>query len=144
MLRETDADRDARELVEWTRGRGGRVTVRELQQGRRKHRNSSEAAEAALNALVHAGAGSWETVPTTAKRGQPTRAFVLATRLQSTQPLRNREKTAGSADVDVVDTGSSDGSDRREREAIRAVEAEAERRVIARLDETRKEERVRC
>ncbi|MFH1108687.1 MAG: DUF3987 domain-containing protein [Planctomycetota bacterium] len=86
MLRESDADRQSRELAEWVRRRGGRLTARELQQGNRKYRESSGAAEAALGELVRLGWGEWEAVPTTPRGGQPTQVFILSACLQTTQP----------------------------------------------------------
>jgi hypothetical protein len=73
--RETDDERDRRELAEWIGARrGGVVTPRELVQGRRELK-TVEAAEAALAALAGAGYGDWRLTPTATK---PRREFVLA------------------------------------------------------------------
>jgi len=107
MLRESDADRDDRALVEWIQGRGGRMTVRELQQGNRKYRNKADAAESALVGLVQCGVGSWEPVPTTAKGGQPTRVFVLPASSTVYATPENPGENDGSVDVDSVDGAES-------------------------------------
>jgi hypothetical protein len=77
MLRETDAERSARELADFIRGKGGRITARQLQQGPRAFRASVEVAEEALQALVDAGRGVWEPQPAGEQGGRPTRVFVL-------------------------------------------------------------------
>jgi hypothetical protein len=65
------------ELIDWIRSRGGRCTVRELQNGKREFSSSAAVAEAALQSLVDASFGYWEPVPSGPSGGQPTRLFVL-------------------------------------------------------------------
>ncbi len=102
VLSETDAERGQRRLVEWIGQRGGKVTVREVQQGHRQFK-TKEDAQAALTALVNAGLGQWETVPPTPKGGRACCRFVLSTASTVyTTPLKP-EKNRGSVDVDSVD-----------------------------------------
>src|SRR5262249_10006494 len=68
--------RETRKLVEWVAARGGRVTVRQMQNSNSRKWPSGELAEAALLALVDAGLGRWEQGPAPA-RGRPARFFVL-------------------------------------------------------------------
>ena len=64
-----------RELTEWIRNRGGIVTAREVQQGRRSIK-TAEHAELALQNLIDVGYGDW--IPSEpGKPGQPTRRFQL-------------------------------------------------------------------
>src|SRR5262249_5978788 len=65
------------------------------------------AAEAALDALVKAGRGNWQDVPTTAKGGRPSRSFVLSTLSTVYEtPTADTDKE-GSVDVDTVDPANS-------------------------------------
>ena len=80
ILAEDDIDRalrrDRDRLVHWIERRGGATTARDAQTNCRWLKRPG-AAEAALDELVKAGAGSW--VPTPAGTpGKPTRRFVLA------------------------------------------------------------------
>jgi hypothetical protein len=80
ILAENDIDRalrrDRDRLVHWLERRGGTTTARDAQTNCRWLKRPG-AAEAALDELVKAGAGSW--VPTPAGTpGKPTRRFVLA------------------------------------------------------------------
>ena len=77
MLGEDENDRSRRELVERIERRGGSITVRDLQRSSRAHA-SSEIAEVALQALVSAGLGRWDTCPPGSVGGRPTRRFCLA------------------------------------------------------------------
>jgi hypothetical protein len=74
MLAEAPEDRPHRRLVEWIRGRGGRVSVRDVQ--REGPRPWREKAQTALADLVADGLGEWryETAPDT---GRQSRVFVL-------------------------------------------------------------------
>ena len=83
MLDETDADRDQRRLLEWIESKGGKVTVREVQRGYWRLRNSG-AAEAALDELVKAGYGTWSYAPAGSKGGRPSRMFVMRSRIDET------------------------------------------------------------
>ena len=102
LLDESDAERDQRRLVEWIGRKGGTVTAREVQQGCRWLKEPG-AAEAALEGLVKAGRGTWRDVPTTAKGGRPSRAFVLSTPSTVYETPAKPEESEGSVDVDTVD-----------------------------------------
>jgi hypothetical protein len=72
--------RKARErgrLVEWIRGKGGSVTVRDLTRGPRQYRGDSQTAECALQDLVDAGFGTWTTDDHGGGRGRPARVLTL-------------------------------------------------------------------
>lgn len=76
MLSQSDEDREQRQLVDWIRGKGGSVTVRELTRGPRDYRRTDDA-EAALQELVEAGMGEWQTDTHQGGRGRPVRIFSL-------------------------------------------------------------------
>ncbi len=78
LFHETDDQREQRELVEWIRRKGGVVGNREAQRSRR-FANSEESYKA-LVALVDAGLGHWQEVPTTERGGRPKSVFVLRDR----------------------------------------------------------------
>jgi hypothetical protein len=80
MLSESDAERTDRRLVEWIERKGGAVTVRDLTRGPREYRNKPESAEAALQGLVAAGFGCWDTAAGGAKGGRPAERFLLTRR----------------------------------------------------------------
>jgi hypothetical protein len=110
MLDESDTERDQRRLVDWIERRGGTVTAREVQTGCRWLRQPG-AAEAALEALVRAGRGSWRQLSSTTRGGRPACEFVLlAEPARCQQNLRIRKKKRGCADADGVDTAGDDGS----------------------------------
>jgi len=73
---ETRQERERGRLAEWIRGKGGSVTIRDLQRGPRPYREAA-AAEAALQALVDAGQGQWVTDSHGGGRGRPVRVFTL-------------------------------------------------------------------
>jgi hypothetical protein len=77
MLRESDQQRQTRELIEWIEAHGGRVTVRQVQKSNHHRWSSSAAVEAALNALVGAGLGQWEEADAPRGGGHRQRWFVL-------------------------------------------------------------------
>ena len=85
MLDQTDAERDRSRLIDWIKRRGGSVTVRDVQMGCRWLQEPG-AAEAALNALVDKGHGTWHDVPTTAKGGRPGTTFLLSAPSTSAKP----------------------------------------------------------
>lgn len=85
MLSESEAERTSRRLAEWIGRKGGTVTVRDLTRGPREFRNKPESAEAALQALVAAGWGCWETATGGTKGGRS------ADRFRLTPPGRARE-----------------------------------------------------
>ncbi len=59
VLSESDEQRDLRRLVEFIGGRGGKITVRDLQRANGRKYPDAESAESALQALVEAGLGRW-------------------------------------------------------------------------------------
>jgi hypothetical protein len=85
VLGESDAQGDARRLVEFIQARGGRITARELQRSNGRKYPTAEDAEAALGVLVQAGIGGWEETPPD-RGGHCARAVILCptpdTRLQ--------------------------------------------------------------
>ncbi|TWT67755.1 hypothetical protein Pla123a_43140 [Posidoniimonas polymericola] len=89
QLSESDDDRRLRQLAEWIERKGGKVTAREVQQGRRDCPTAADA-EAVLEELVAAGWGAWSVSAPTAKGGRPSRIFVLSTASTSTQPHNSR------------------------------------------------------
>jgi hypothetical protein len=101
VLAESGEDRDRRRLAEWIERRGGSMTIREVQQGHRQYRTSSDA-EAALDELVKAGYGTWEPTPS-GKRGRPTRRFVLPTASTVYGNALNLGEDNNTVDVDGVD-----------------------------------------
>jgi hypothetical protein len=76
VLRETSIERERRELLDWADARGGRVTVRDVNTGLHRRYPTADDAEAALQGLVGAGLGRWETQPPGASGGRATRVFV--------------------------------------------------------------------
>jgi hypothetical protein len=70
LLSESDKDRDQRRLIEWIESKGGSVTARDVQQGRRQYRTAPEA-ESALKELANAGCGFWQPAPDNRKGGSP-------------------------------------------------------------------------
>ena len=80
MLLESPTDSANRRLVEWIERKGGAVTVRDLTRGPREYRNKPAVAEAALQALVAAGVGCWDTATGGRKGGRPTERFQLTPR----------------------------------------------------------------
>jgi len=77
LLHEEPAERERRELVDLIRRRGGTITPRELMRASRAY-PLAEDAKAALDALVEAGLGRWETVKPGPQGGRPSRCFSLA------------------------------------------------------------------
>jgi len=73
---ETDEQRERRELIEWIKSKGGSVTARDLSRGPRRYRRTGDA-EAALDALVAVGRGSWRWPPSSDAGGRPTKLFNL-------------------------------------------------------------------
>jgi hypothetical protein len=100
-LAETREQREQRELCEFIERRGGTVTVRDVITYYRPLKNQREKAEQQLNALVKAGRGQWEPVPTTPRGGQPTRKFRLLHTSASAEPYKLRGKAEGCADADA-------------------------------------------
>ena len=108
MLREEHGNRVVRELFERAQHLaskfGGQLTARQLQKSSRKWRSAEEAA-AALESLVGCGLGRWEDVPTTAKGGHPSRAFVpLPTADTTDTTTDDDDEGEGPGGVSVSDT----------------------------------------
>jgi hypothetical protein len=107
-LGESDQERGLRQLVDLVQRRGGRITARELRQCCRRYRDSTDEAEAALNALVKAGVGQWEPIPPSPDEGgRPTRVFRLASVYVYETPTKP-ENDAGFVDVDNVGRAGMD------------------------------------
>jgi hypothetical protein len=100
-LAETQEQREQREFCEFIERRGGTVRVRDVITYYRPLKNQREKAEQQLNALVKAGRGQWEPVPTTPRGGQPTRKFRLLHTSASAGPYKLRGKAEGCADADA-------------------------------------------
>ena len=111
LLGETEENAAARRLVEWVESKGGSVTVRDLQRGRRQYRTASDA-EAALVELVEIGLGEWTTDSHDGGRGRPVTRFVLSdpkavdTSTDDTNSEKPEEK-GNCVSVDTVDVPES-------------------------------------
>jgi hypothetical protein len=103
ILGEDDSNRTLRQLAEWIDRKGGIVTAREVQQGRREYR-TAESAEAALQALVDAGFGKWQLDVHHGGPGRPVRRFTRATTSESN---RLPEFSADREDSVDVDSGNA-------------------------------------
>ncbi len=104
LIGETDWQRDRRKLIEFIERRHGEVTERDVYSNYRPFKNKpNKAKETAewLDQLVRNSLGKWETVPPTAKGGQPTRKFCLFRPPLSAQPSVSRGEAGGSADADT-------------------------------------------
>jgi hypothetical protein len=77
MLSESPAERQARRLVEMIRARGGRITVKELQNSNSRKWRTADEAESALEELAKAGMGEWQERPAGPRGGRPSRWFVI-------------------------------------------------------------------
>jgi hypothetical protein len=77
LFAESATDKAARELIDYIRARGGRITARGVMRSNNRKYPTSEKAESALAALVKAGLGRWEEPDTQATGGHRVRAFVL-------------------------------------------------------------------
>ena len=109
LLDESPEEQDWRRLVELIEHKGGAVTVREIQRTSRLFRTAEEA-EAALNALVEAGWGVWETPAGGDRGGRPSRIFRLSTKPPSapTKPPAAGPET-GFVNVGAVDARAAEG-----------------------------------
>ena len=114
LLGETEENGAARRLTEWVESKGGTVTVRETQQGR-KYKTANDA-EMALNELVAAGAGAWEIDNHDGGRGRPVARFVLSDSkaVYASTEYTNSEKPEEKGNcvcVDGIDTSENTVSD---------------------------------
>ena len=109
-----EADRELRVRAEWIQQKGGKVSVREYQQGHRSCR-TAEDAEMDLQELVTAGYGEWTPVPPTNKGGRPSRVFRLSTKPPTAgfvyETTADPEIATGCVDVDSVDAGQDEQVD---------------------------------
>lgn len=107
-LAEGDDDREARQLLDIVRRKGGSVSGRELVQSSRKFKTVKDA-EAALSRLVDAGHGQWVYLPQCGPGAPKARRFVLPG--ASGDPVyRTPAGAAANGDsvcVDAVDTSAS-------------------------------------
>lgn len=107
-LAEGDDDREARQLLDLVRRKGGSVSGRELVQSSRSFRTVKDA-EAALARLVDAGHGSWVTPPQRGPGAPKARRFVLPG-VSGDSVYRNPAGEAAEGDsvcVDGVDTSDT-------------------------------------
>lgn len=77
MLAESTDEQQQRELVRLIQGRGGRITVRDLQRTASRKFKTSVEADQALTRLATANLGRWESLPASANGGAPSKVFVL-------------------------------------------------------------------
>lgn len=109
-LAESDEDREARQLLDLIRRKGGTISGRELVQSSRAFRSVAEA-ESALCRLVDARHGSWVTPPQRGRGGPKARRFVLPGECGD-GVFGNPSGVAQngvSVDVDAVDATSTEG-----------------------------------
>jgi hypothetical protein len=103
LLAEGEVERAVRQaddrLAAFVIAHGGSVAVRDVIAGVRSIADA-DAAEEALQRLVDAGRGRWESKPPTDQGGRPGRLFVLTAEAASAQPPKTAGKT-GSADADA-------------------------------------------
>lgn len=99
ILGEDDSERTLRQLAEWIDRKGGVVTAREVQQGRREYRTAN-LADAALRALVDAGFGKWQLDIHHGGPGRPVQRFILATTSESNRMREFPDDSEDSVDVD--------------------------------------------
>ena len=95
---ETDADREARELVGLIQRKGGAITARELMHTSRKFQ-PTKVAYAALDSLAKAGVGKWHIDVSTG--GRPRQEF----RLSPVSPLPQVKETGDSSTSGYGDSG---------------------------------------
>jgi hypothetical protein len=107
MLAETEEDRDRRQLAEWIERKGGQITARDLQMGRRRFRAEVRLAEEALGDLEKAGYGQWQDQPSTGKGGRPTRVFRLSVGVNVNETPAGPDENQGFVDVDSVDASET-------------------------------------
>lgn len=103
VLHETEEDRERRRIIELVERNGRKITPRQLRQSMRRFKDSTEAAEQALDGLVQAGAGFWESVNPGPRGGRPTRVFCLPTASTVYETPTKPGKETGFVDVDTGD-----------------------------------------
>jgi DNA polymerase-1 len=105
-LNESEEARDARRLVEFIRSRGGRITIRLLQNSNSRKYPNADAAETDLNRLVEAGLADWQEQTPTAKGGRGTRWLIL----RPTSDTTDTTLEDGSDDEDGPPGGEPDAT----------------------------------
>ncbi len=105
-----DSDPAHQKLVDWIAARGGAVTATDVQRGYRSLK-AAGTAEPALVALIDAGLGEWEEVPTTSSGGRPTRRFRLFAASTVNETPENIGDELGFVDVDTIDAGPDESRD---------------------------------
>jgi hypothetical protein len=98
MFTESKETQQLRELAEWIGTRGGCLSLREIQAGRRELKTADET-EAAVNRLVDSGFGERFVDSPGSKGGRPGEGFRLFTLSTSTKPHETRE-FGGSVDAE--------------------------------------------
>ena len=107
MLGEDDEDRQRRDLIDWIRAKGGRVTARDLMRSQRRYRQSADVAERALDDLEKRGLGRWFRPPPGKHGGLPGAVFELNDTGGGNQPPLNGSKNGGSVAVAGVTTSEN-------------------------------------
>lgn len=102
-IKETPQQQLQKRLIRFIRGKGGKVSIRKVQQGIKSITTANES-EAALNDLVRDGVGEWVNTPTK-NQGRPTRVFQLFTRSTG---LRSTNQTESSDLLESVDRSTED------------------------------------
>jgi hypothetical protein len=77
QLQESAEQRERQQLVQLIRKRGGQITVRQLMHASRRYRESSDAAEQALEGLVKHGTALRKDLPAKEQGGRPTAIYKL-------------------------------------------------------------------
>lgn len=101
FLSETSTESEQQRLVEWILRHGGCVTPSQIKQGHRRFKDV-EAVEVELIALVKAGIGKWEVVPSSERGGRPSRRFVIEKPVVDYETKPDRERIDGCVDVDAA------------------------------------------
>ncbi len=107
MLSEKPEDRALRMLADWVKRKGGRVSHRDLQRSNPRKYPSADSAEVALEALVSAGVGRWEDLPSPTNGGWAGRVLVLD---PNESPDARHSPTLG---TDAGETAGTDPPDSR-------------------------------
>lgn len=104
MFVEDAEDLEQRELIELIQRKGGRVTPRDLMRSSTRFKRAAEA-EAALDLLVKAGYGKWQSVAHQGP-GRPAREFVLST-VDTVDTDTNRANPEGNGNCVNVNAGNT-------------------------------------
>ncbi|MHB1424763.1 MAG: YfjI family protein [Gemmataceae bacterium] len=99
VCKSTDAERDARRLIDYIQGRGGEITSRRLHLANKSRYPTLGAADAALEALRRAGLGDWTQ---TGEGGRPSRKFALKDYTTRCKSYESPDRTADAADGDTT------------------------------------------